>query len=87
MQLMDYSYRILQIPTYCVSQSVISIFSNPIRHSTTKHIELHYHLIKDHILKGNIILIFVPTHDEVILKGNTKLNGFLGTLRMINLAH
>ena len=30
-----------------------------------KHIELRYHFIKDHILKGKIELIFVNTHEDI----------------------
>lgn len=30
-----------------------------------KHIELQYHFLKDNILKGNIELIFVPSHEEI----------------------
>ncbi|GKD37753.1 hypothetical protein Tco_1257960, partial [Tanacetum coccineum] len=41
--------------------SVISISNNPVLHSRTKHIDIKYHFIKDHILKGDIELHFVPT--------------------------
>ena len=40
------------------------VFDN-IHHSKMKHIELRYHFIKDHILKGNIELIFFPSHEEI----------------------
>lgn len=58
-------------------------------HSKTKHIELIYHFITDHIPKGNIELIFVPTHEEiaeVFTKSldSTKLNGFLEMLGKMN---
>ncbi|XP_042757656.1 secreted RxLR effector protein 161-like [Lactuca sativa] len=59
-QLMDYGYKMLRIPIYYDSESAIAISHNPIHHSKTKHIELRYHFIKDHILKGNIELIFCP---------------------------
>ena len=30
-------------------------------HSRTKHIEIRHHFIRDHVLNGDIKLIFVPT--------------------------
>ncbi|GJW04942.1 hypothetical protein Tco_1563798, partial [Tanacetum coccineum] len=40
---------------------VIAISNNPVLHSRTKHIDIRYHFITDHILKGDIELHFVPT--------------------------
>ena len=79
----------LRILIYCDSESAIAISHNPIQHSKTKHIELRYHFIKDHILKGNIELIFVHTNEEigdVFTKAldPTKLNTFLQMLGMMN---
>ncbi|GJR97018.1 retrovirus-related pol polyprotein from transposon TNT 1-94 [Tanacetum coccineum] len=42
-------------------KSAIAISNNPLLHSRTKHIDIRYHFIKDHILKGDIELYFVPT--------------------------
>ncbi|GJU15107.1 hypothetical protein Tco_1143073 [Tanacetum coccineum] len=38
-----------------------AISNNPMLHSRTKHIDIRYHFIRDHILKGDIELHFVPT--------------------------
>ncbi|GJU71440.1 hypothetical protein Tco_1262845 [Tanacetum coccineum] len=38
----------------------IAISNNPVLHSRTKHIDIRYHFIKDHILKGDIELHFIP---------------------------
>lgn len=88
-QLLDYRYRMLRIPIYLDSKGSIAISHNPIQHSKTKHIELRYHFIKDHILKGNIELIFVHTHEEIVdvftkALDFTKLNVFLQMLGMMN---
>nr|GEU81096.1 retrovirus-related Pol polyprotein from transposon TNT 1-94 [Tanacetum cinerariifolium] len=40
---------------------VIAILNNPVLYSRTKHIDITYHFIRDHILKGDIGLYFVPT--------------------------
>ena len=80
----------LRIPIYCDSESAIAISHNHIQHSKRKHIELRCYFIKDHILKGNIELIFVPTHEEIAdlftkALDSTKFNAFLQMLGMMNL--
>ena len=81
-QLMEYGYIMFWVPIYCNSKSAIAISHNPIHHSKMKHIESWYQFIKDHILKGNIELIFVPTYEEIAdvftkALDATKLNSFL----------
>ncbi|GJV20641.1 retrovirus-related pol polyprotein from transposon TNT 1-94 [Tanacetum coccineum] len=49
------------VPIFCDNTSAISISNNPVLHSRTKHIDIRYHFIRDHILKGDIELHFVPT--------------------------
>nr|GEX73302.1 hypothetical protein [Tanacetum cinerariifolium] len=49
------------IPIYCDSKSAIAISCNPVQHSRTKHIAVHYHFIKEHVEKGMIKLYFVKT--------------------------
>nr|GEV43135.1 integrase, catalytic region, zinc finger, CCHC-type, peptidase aspartic, catalytic [Tanacetum cinerariifolium] len=39
----------------------IAISRNPVQHSRTKHITVHYHFIKEHVEKGTIELYFVKT--------------------------
>ncbi|GKB09084.1 hypothetical protein Tco_0837396, partial [Tanacetum coccineum] len=36
-----------------------------ILHSRTKHIDIRYHFIRDHILKGEIELHFIPTQYQL----------------------
>ncbi|GJR37229.1 retrovirus-related pol polyprotein from transposon TNT 1-94 [Tanacetum coccineum] len=50
---------------YVVAASAIAISNNPLLHSRTKHIEIRYHFIKDHILKGDIELHFIPTEYQL----------------------
>ncbi|GJW92706.1 retrovirus-related pol polyprotein from transposon TNT 1-94 [Tanacetum coccineum] len=49
------------VPIFCDNTSAIAILNNPILHSRTKHIDIRYHFIRDHILKGDIEFHFVPT--------------------------
>ncbi|XP_071688460.1 secreted RxLR effector protein 161-like [Rutidosis leptorrhynchoides] len=65
-QLLDYGFKFHKIPIYCDSQSAIAITSNPVHHSRTKHIDIRYHFIKDHVEKGNVELYFIPTKKSTI---------------------
>ncbi|KAJ9541920.1 hypothetical protein OSB04_028426 [Centaurea solstitialis] len=60
-QLADFGYTMQRIPIYCDSKSVIQITANPVQHSRTKHIDIRYHFIKDHVEKGNVELYFVES--------------------------
>ncbi|GJY99198.1 retrovirus-related pol polyprotein from transposon TNT 1-94 [Tanacetum coccineum] len=48
-----------RIPMYCDSKSAIAISCNPVQHSRTKHIDIRYHFIKEHVEKGTVELYFV----------------------------
>ncbi len=41
------------------------LLNNPIYHARTKHIEVHYHFIKEKVLAKEIDLIHVSTEDQV----------------------
>ncbi|GJY38407.1 retrovirus-related pol polyprotein from transposon TNT 1-94 [Tanacetum coccineum] len=58
-QLLDYEYRYNKIPMYYDSKSAIAISCNPVQHSRTKHINIRYHFIKEHVKRGTIKLYFV----------------------------
>ncbi|KAJ9544937.1 hypothetical protein OSB04_024644 [Centaurea solstitialis] len=60
-QLADFGYTMQRIPIYCDPKSTIQITANPVQHSRTKHIDIRYHFIKDHVEKGNIELYFVES--------------------------
>ncbi|GKB60828.1 hypothetical protein Tco_0917014 [Tanacetum coccineum] len=51
----------LMVPIFCDNTSAIAISNNPVFYSRTKHIDIRYHFIRDHILKGDIELHFIPT--------------------------
>ncbi|KAJ9556050.1 hypothetical protein OSB04_010664 [Centaurea solstitialis] len=55
-QLQDYDIQLSKIPIYCDNTSAIAIANNPVLHSKTKHIEVRYHSIRDHVMNGDIEL-------------------------------
>ncbi|GJW44022.1 hypothetical protein Tco_0072821 [Tanacetum coccineum] len=50
---------------YVTAAGAIAISNNPVLHSRTKHIDIRYHFIRDHILKGDIELHFIPTEYQL----------------------
>ena len=54
-----------KIPILCDNTSAIAISNNPVQHSRTKHIDIRYHFIRDHVMNGNVELHFVPTEKQL----------------------
>ncbi|GKC64573.1 retrovirus-related pol polyprotein from transposon TNT 1-94, partial [Tanacetum coccineum] len=65
-QLLDYEFRYDKIPMYYDWKSAIFISCNPVQHSRTKHINIRYHFIKEHVEKGIIELYFVGTEYQLV---------------------
>jgi hypothetical protein len=63
--LRDYGYEFTKIPLLCDNESAIKLAKNPVHHSRTKHIEIRHHFLRDHQLKGDIVLRHVRTHKQL----------------------
>ncbi|GJX17169.1 retrovirus-related pol polyprotein from transposon TNT 1-94 [Tanacetum coccineum] len=64
-KLTDYGFHFDKIPMYCDSKAAIAISCNPVQHSRTKHIDVRYHFIKEHVEKGIVELFFVGTEYQL----------------------
>nr|GEX18170.1 retrovirus-related Pol polyprotein from transposon TNT 1-94 [Tanacetum cinerariifolium] len=64
-QLTDYDFFYDKVPIYCDSKSAIAISCNPVQHTRTKHNDVMYHFIKDHVEKRTIELYFVGTEYQL----------------------
>ncbi|KAK3015077.1 hypothetical protein RJ639_007464 [Escallonia herrerae] len=53
------------VQIYCDNLSTIRLASSPIFHARTKHIEVHYHFIREKVLEEEIDLIKVDTNEQV----------------------
>jgi hypothetical protein len=53
------------IPLLFDNESVIKIAYNPCEHSRTKHIHIWHHFLRDHVIKGDIIISHVWTNDQL----------------------
>ncbi|GKD53227.1 hypothetical protein Tco_1286614 [Tanacetum coccineum] len=49
----------------CCAQNAIAISCNPVQHSKTKHINIRYHFIKEHVEKGTVEIYFVRTEYQL----------------------
>jgi hypothetical protein len=52
-------------PLLCDNESAIKIAYNPYEHSRIKHIDILHHFLRDHAIKGDIIVSHVRTNDQL----------------------
>lgn len=64
-QLRDFRIDLGCIPLRCDNTSAINITKNPVMHSRTKHIDIRHHFLRDHVLKGDVEVTFVNTHNQL----------------------
>jgi len=64
-QLSDYGIFVDHIPIRCDNRNVINLSKNPLQHSRTKHIEIRHHFLRDHVQKGDCVLEFVDTKNQL----------------------
>ncbi|GKB51647.1 hypothetical protein Tco_0902400, partial [Tanacetum coccineum] len=64
-QLTDYGLGFNKIPMYCDNKSVIALSCNNVQHSRSKHIDIKFHFIKEHVENGVILLYFVNTEYQL----------------------
>ncbi|KAJ9557729.1 hypothetical protein OSB04_012343 [Centaurea solstitialis] len=88
-QLQAYDIQLSKIPIYCDNTSAIAIANNPVLHSKTKHIEVRYHFIRDHVMNGDVELHFVPTEYQLADLFTkpldvTRFNMLISELGMLN---
>nr|GEX21029.1 retrovirus-related Pol polyprotein from transposon TNT 1-94 [Tanacetum cinerariifolium] len=60
-QLNDYGLGFNKIPMYCDNKSAIALCCNNVQHSRSKHIDIRFHFIKEHVNNGGIELYFINT--------------------------
>ncbi|GJU35703.1 putative ribonuclease H-like domain-containing protein [Tanacetum coccineum] len=48
-QLTDYGFGFNKIPMYCDNKSAIALCCNNVQHSRSKHIDIRFHFIKEHV--------------------------------------
>ena len=61
----DFGIYIKVIPLMCDNTSVISMGKNPVHHKRTKHIDVRHHFLRYNVEKGNIVLTYCPTEEQI----------------------
>jgi len=51
------------IVIYCDNHSCIKLFENPVFHDRSKHIDIHYHHLRDCVVKRIMMLQYVSTEE------------------------
>nr|GEW12696.1 hypothetical protein [Tanacetum cinerariifolium] len=64
-QLTDYGHGFNKIPMYCDNKSAIALCCNNVQHSRSKHIDIRFYFIKEHVENGVIELYFVNTEYQL----------------------
>ena len=59
--LSDYGISQNTMVVYCDHSNAIDISKNPIQHSTTKHIKIRYHFIRDLVERKIVALEYIST--------------------------
>jgi hypothetical protein len=53
------------VPLLYDNASAIKISYNPCEHFRTKHIDIRHHFLRDHAIKGDIVISYVGTNDQL----------------------
>ena len=74
-----------KVPICSDNNGAIFIGSNPIQERRTKHMDVHYHYIQEHVEEGDVEILQVDTNDnmaDLFTKplGRVKLEQFRGQL-------
>ena len=64
-QLFDYGIILDHIPIRCDNTSTMNLSKNPVQHLRTKHIEIRHHFLRDHVQKGDYVLEFIDTKNQL----------------------
>ena len=63
--LQDFGLSFDNVLLFCDNTSAINIAKNPVQHSRTKHIDVCFYFLRDHVEKGDIVLTFVDSENQL----------------------
>ena len=63
--LSDYGIKCSSSQILCDNTSAINLSKNHVQQSQTKHIDIRHHFLHDNVLKGDILLEFIYTENQI----------------------
>ena len=54
------------VTIWCDNMSSIQLAKNPVFHARTKHIEVHYHFVREKVIDGEVDLLYGSTNQQVV---------------------
>nr|GEW87408.1 copia protein [Tanacetum cinerariifolium] len=63
--LIDYDVRLNDVPIMCDNKGAINLSKNPVQHSSTKHIKIRHHFLRDNVPKEHISIEKLPSVDNI----------------------
>ena len=63
--LADYGIVLGEITVYCDNTSTLNISKHSVQHSSTKHIDIYHHFVRDLVKSKTIVLEFVETDKQL----------------------
>jgi hypothetical protein len=78
------------VTIWCDNMSSIQLAKNPVFHARTKHIEVHYHFLREKVIDGEVDLQYVNTNEQVAdiftkglsIEKHAQFRDMLGVLRI-----
>ena len=64
-QVKDFGIETSCIPILCDNTSAMNMAKNPVQHKCTNYIDVRHHFLYDNVEKGNIVMKFCKTEDQV----------------------
>jgi hypothetical protein len=74
---------------YCDNVSVVYLFTNPVQHQRTKHVEIDLHFVRDRVAISDVRVLHVPTTShfaDIFTKGlpSSTFFEFRSSLNIVN---
>ena len=64
--LKEFSFSLPSRPIVWIDNiSAAALASNPVHHARTKHIEIDVHFVRDMVLRKDLEIRYVPSHDQI----------------------
>ncbi|CAN6693381.1 unnamed protein product [Malus baccata var. baccata] len=61
----DLHFHLVQPTIWCDNVSSIALASNPVFHSRTKHLEVDYHYVREKVVRGQLLVNYICSQDQL----------------------